>query len=316
MKRKIKLYFNFKYIFIISLIFINLFQISIKTKKEQDKSKNNNLKVCLCLLCKKENLYIRYFVDIYKKLGFNHIFLYDNNDINGEKIENIISNEIKQNYISVINYRGFRGNYGGPQMAAYYDCYEKNNLFYDWIAFFDVDEYLELIPKNISIQDFLNNSRYKNCESIKINWKVFTDNNQLYYEDKPLNERFPEEINQSQKINGVRKVIIRGNLLNYSQRKSFNPHSIFKSNKSCDSNGKIREGYFIEPPEYKYAILNHYVTKTIKEFCDKIKKGHSFFNRILDNNLINYYFHYFFKYNKKTKEKISIFNNEFNTTFK
>ena len=44
-----------------------------------------------------------------------------------------------------------------------------------------------------SIQDFLDNPRYNNCENIQFNWRVFNDNEQLDYEDKPLNERFPVE---------------------------------------------------------------------------------------------------------------------------
>ena len=198
-----------------------------------------------------------------------------------------------------------------------YNCYKKNNLLYDWIAFFDTDEYLVLNQNNMTIQNFLNNSRYKNCESIQINWKVFTDNNQLQYENKPLNERFPEVIKKFKKINGVRKVIVRGNLANYSSRKSFNCHSVFYSNQSCDSNGRFRDGYYIDPPEYKYAILNHYATKTITEFCDKLKRGwgNSPFKLNLNDKLKYKFFNYFFTYNEKTIEKIQIFNALMNTSF-
>ena len=271
--------------------------------------------MCLCVLAKKENLYIKYFLDIYKRLGFNHIFIYDNNDVNEERIEDAIKDQSLKDFISIINYRGYRGTYGGPQMAAYYDCYERNYKHYDWMAFFDVDEYLMLNPRNQTIQEFLNNSRFNNCESIKINWKLYSDNNALGYEDKPLNERFTEEINESSIINTARKVIIRGNLENYTLRKNYNPHDIFSSNRSCDSNGKIRFGQRINPPEYKTAILNHYFTKSINEFCRKIKRGHSFHNFNLTEKLFYNNFVIFFRYNKKTKEKVEIFNKNFNTTF-
>lgn len=168
----------------------------------------------------------------------------------------------------------------------------------------------------MSIQDFLNNSRYKHCESIRINWKFFTDNNQLEYEDKPLNIRFKEEVESSYKANEVFKVILRGNLSNYSSRKSLSEHDLFKSNSSCDSNGNLSRGYQIKPPRYKYAILNHYSSKSIKEYCEKIKKrGNGFFNLVLDNRLISQYFDLFFRQNKKTKDKVAIFNKEFNSSF-
>ena len=200
-------------------------------------------------------------------------------------------------------------------MESYFDCYKRNNLFYNWLAFFDVDEIL-IINKNNTIQKFLKNSRYNKCELIKINWAVFTDNDQLYYEDKPLKARFTKRIKINEKINTVVKVIIRGNLINYSSRKIIDdPHKIFKSNKTCDSNGIIKYGRYINPPQYKYATLNHYYTKTIEEFCRKIKKGDVFSNRTLGIRLIKYFYNKFFKYNKKTKSKILIFNKEFNLNF-
>ena len=265
------------------------------------------------------NLYhsLNYFLEIYQKLGFNHVFLYDNNDINGEKLEDIISKEKFYKFITIINFRGYRGEYGGPQMSSYYDCYEKNYLIYDWIAFFDVDEYLVFNQRNLTIQQFLDNSRYNNCEIVKINWKVFSDNNQLEYENKPLCERFIEEVNQSHIINKVNKLIIRGNLANFTYKKIINPHIIFKSKYACNSNGIIINNTRCIKPEYKYAYLNHYYTKSIKEYCLKVKRGRAFLKQeFLSIKLKQYYFNYFFRFNKKTKKKIKIFNGEFDTSFK
>ncbi len=53
--------------------------------------------------------------------------------------------------IYLIDYRGFRGPRNQPQMEAYYDCYEKHNKEYDWLSFFDLDEYLVLKPKGMKI---------------------------------------------------------------------------------------------------------------------------------------------------------------------
>ena len=115
---------------------------------------DNKTKVCLCVLGKKENLYIKEFVMHYEKLGFNHIFLYDNNDQNDERFEDIIQDEINKGFVSLINYRSYRGEKDNPQYDAYYDCYEKHNKNYNWIAFFDIDEYLEIKPNNITILEF------------------------------------------------------------------------------------------------------------------------------------------------------------------
>ena len=65
-------------------------------------------------------------------------------------------------------------------------------MYYDWLTFFDIDEYLVLNKEN-NIQQFLTSSRYDKCELVKINFAFYTDNNQLEFENKPLMERFTEK---------------------------------------------------------------------------------------------------------------------------
>ena len=194
-KKKIYAKLQFKLLAILIFLIIlflelNIVKEYISIDKKINVDENNKTKVCLCAIAKKENLYIKFFIDHYKKLGYDHIFLYDNNDINYEKVEDIIKDDINNGFVTLINYRGYRGKRESPQMDAYYDCYEKHNLEYDWLSFFDIDEYLMLKPEGIDIHKFLDSERYKNCPNVKINWLIFSDNNQTKYEKKPLNERF------------------------------------------------------------------------------------------------------------------------------
>ena len=57
-------------------------------------NKINNRPICICTLGKKENRYIREFVTHYEKYGVDKIYLYDNNDINGERFEEVIKDYI------------------------------------------------------------------------------------------------------------------------------------------------------------------------------------------------------------------------------
>ena len=72
----------------------------------------------------------------------------------------------------------------------------------------------------------------------------------------------------------------------------------------------------MSPPNYKGAYINHYVTKTISEFCNKVKRGNAEKSFELVKEKLGERFHYFFMTNEKTQEKIDIFNRIFNTTFK
>jgi hypothetical protein len=87
------------------------------------------LKVCLCTIGKKENLYAYEFVEHYKKIGYDKIFIYDNNDIGDEKFEDVLNKQISSNFVEIINFRGYRGKRQKPQNDAYFHCYEKNLLF-------------------------------------------------------------------------------------------------------------------------------------------------------------------------------------------
>jgi len=98
----------------------------------------NKTVTAICLIAKKENRYIKEFINYYQKLKINKIFLYDNNDLNGEHFEDILSKYINYNFVEIVNYRGKYK----PQIQAYNHCYINNNKNYNWMAFYDSDEYL------------------------------------------------------------------------------------------------------------------------------------------------------------------------------
>ena len=96
---------NLIFFIIKSLIFFNLFIYFINSINDK---KVKTIKVCLCSIGKNENLYVKEFINHYKELGYNHIFFYDNNDINGERFSDVLISEIKSCFGSIINYIGFR----------------------------------------------------------------------------------------------------------------------------------------------------------------------------------------------------------------
>ena len=94
MKKKLILLINISFKFL--LFVINIFLIFIKINR------NKSLKVCLCIIGKKENVYASEFVDHYKKIGYDKIFIYDNNDIEDEKFEDVLYRQISGNNFHVI----------------------------------------------------------------------------------------------------------------------------------------------------------------------------------------------------------------------
>ena len=62
-------------------------------------------------------------------------------------------------------------------------CTEGN---YEWCAYFDCDEFLELGSYS-DIKEYLKN---KDGDCIAFNWLMFDSNGNINYKDKPLAERF------------------------------------------------------------------------------------------------------------------------------
>jgi hypothetical protein len=96
--------------------------------------------VCICTIGKEENRYIKEFVEHYKKLGVDKIFLYDNNKKKGERFDSILSEYIKEGFVEIFNYRGIIA----PQLKVFEKCYNKHKNLYDWFIFFDIDEFIHL----------------------------------------------------------------------------------------------------------------------------------------------------------------------------
>ena len=93
------------------------------------------------------------------------------------------------------------------------DCYRNNFRTYDWFIFYEVDEFIQL-NNYTNIKDFLNENKFNKCEITHLNEIPHTDNNQLYYENKPLAGRFPG-LTPNDRLGGYRlaiKSIIRGKL--------------------------------------------------------------------------------------------------------
>ena len=272
-------------------------------------SDEKNIKTAICLISKQENRYIKEFVEYYKKLNISKIFLYDNNDINGEHFEGILSNFTKLNFVEIINYRGKYK----PQLQAYNHCYINNNQNYNWMAFLDADEYL-YIRFYTDINKFLSLSKFWKCSSILINWKYYGDNDNLYYDPRPLKERFtkPFYFNNKHNINqylySAGKTIVRSGL-NITWEHF--PHYL-KNRPICRPNGKILTNY-LSRPQYYNAYIKHFATKSTEEFIERIIRG------TVNSNQTSEYImfrikDYYFLLNKFNKEKKFMFEKNLNIT--
>lgn len=236
--------------------------------------------------------YAREFVEHYKLYGVDKIFIYDNNDINGEKFENVLSDYISNQFVEIINYRGKNQ----KQIQMLNECYNNNFEKYDWFIMYDMDEFINL-KNHINIKNYLKRIKFNKCNVIYFFRAFHTDNNQLYYKNKTLFERFPNSVYNTLSV----KPIVRGHINNLIID---NNHLINGNIKSCYSLGEKKN----KQMDFKNYFIDHFYFKSTEEFTDKINRGDSFYNNTdgLKLGKINYYF----ASNNITLEKINYIEKE------
>ena len=266
------------------------------------------MKVALCCIGRLENRYAVEYVEYYKSLGFDKIFIYDNNHDGEEHFEDVLQPYIDDDFVTVINFR----NKEAAQLSAYNDCYSKYGNEYDWIAFFDFDEFLTLVNDK-NIKDYL--SHFNGFQGVKINWMIYTDNNLVTDDGRGVLERFTEPMDYDKIVtyefpeNNHVKSIIKGGITNLTWNAT--PHAALNII-YCNSVGNNADNSPFEPYTFETAYIKHFSTKTIDEFINgKYKKG------LADRTNENYKKNidrigYFFKINKSTKEKKEYINNVLN----
>lgn len=265
------------------------------------------MKVALCCIGRMENRYAVEFVEHYKEIGFDKIFVYDNNFGDEEHFEDVLQTYIDNGFIDIVDYR----NKQVPQLQAYSDCYNKNYKKYDWIAFFDFDEYIHFTD-DIDIKGFLSNGAFNEYQCIHINWMNYGDNNLVFYERKPLKERFKEPLSYDICMtynfpeNYHIKSIIRGGIENFVWKG--NPHTPSMSLKCCDCDGVKCDNSPFKKYNYNKCYLKHYYTKTIDEWINH-KYNRQYADRPHAKLDVNELIRKFFILNEKTEEKINFIEN-------
>lgn len=259
-----------------------------------------------------ENRYLEEWLRHYVGLGVDKIVIFDNNDIEGKYAENIFDLE----YVKECKSKEIIDVYPIPgekqaQTKSYNKCYEMYGENYDWLMFFDIDEFL-ILEKHSTIQEFLAQPIFTPYEMIHINWKVYDDNDLVRVKDNDysLVKRFTRVSRGKRSIHSELKSIIRGGMKHVKFTK--NPHTCNnRTFKCCNALGNETDSQLSKTTIiiHKDAWLNHYICKTMEEFCyNKLirRGGHTMHKKDLRYNIT-----FFFNYNQRTLEKIKYFKENF-----
>ena len=228
------------------------------------------MKVGLVCIAKLEYYYIEEFVTYHLLLGFDTIYIYDNEDL--PTYYKILKDYL--NYIKIIHLPGNEYEKGVQYIAL--DHFIKNFMYKDnltHICHIDCDEFIAL-KKHKKIKDFIKEYIKGDCAGIGMNWRYFGSNGLKKYNNRPILERFTKCDKYGDKHIKT--------LFDVSKFSHFlDCHSIMPKNNYKIKNTLGREiiGPFNEKIDLSVIQLNHYKCKTLQEFKFVRQRGHADFNK-------------------------------------
>ncbi|MDR0913022.1 MAG: glycosyltransferase family 2 protein [Methanobrevibacter sp.] len=220
-----------------------------------------NEDVVICCIAKNEEEYFEEWLDHHLNLGFDKIYIYDNNDNPG--LQEFLKKYLDANKIEIIK-NTFEV---APQIKCYDDFLE--NYDFKWGLFIDIDEFMTLSDhKNIKL--FLKD--FENEECILINWMFFGSNGHEKKTNGTVQERFKLPILPiEQGVNKhVKAMVKKGSNGRFSNA---TPHCPVGCNKYCNViKNEVNVGPF-QGPDLRVAYIKHYMLKSFEEFYNKRMRG-------------------------------------------
>ena len=231
--------------------------------------------LAVAAIFKDEGHYLKEWLDYHLLAGVEHFYLYNNDS--SDDFREVLAPYVKENLVTLIDWPGKL-----MQYPAYNDTTEKFRFECRYLAFIDIDEFI--FPKSTrSVVEVVDEilSADPNAAGLAINWQFFGSNGQEKADySRGVLERFtrraPRHFTEDlpdHKGNASVKSIINPRRADYL----WNPHFAiyFPSFHAVNENGAVVEEHFNEPVTADKIVVNHYFTKSVEEYADKIKRGRS-----------------------------------------
>ena len=204
--------------------------------------------IALVCIAKNEDLYIDEWIVYHKKLGFDDIFIYQNDW--RAKVKNPNATYFTLDGIC-------------KQFTCYNSFLNEYRHKFDWVTFIDVDEFI-VLKKHRDIKEFLKD--YNDLPALGLNWYLFGDNGlKGKINDYSTIKRFTK---RRAHVDRHVKSILNLNLARDAVMDIHNPDCAVG-----DTNRNLFMGSFNDNGPTDIAQINHYFCKTKTEFIAKCQRG-------------------------------------------
>ena len=215
----------------------------------------------VCAIAKDEGAYFKEWIEWHLGHGVEKFYIYDNGST--DETKSVLAPYINKGVVDYIYWPGHR-----RQLAAYDDCLERNRFTSRWIAFIDLDEFIEPI-RDASITDFL--TGMEDFAAVEINWLIYGSSGMKTKTPGTVMERFKCHSLPNHRLNRHVKSIV-------------NPRRVFTmigcheaakiSGYIADSHGQpVKRNFRDREPQQDIIRINHYAVKSYEEFVEKQARG-------------------------------------------
>lgn len=217
----------------------------------------------LVAIAKMEHRYIVEWVQYYLHIGFDAIYVYENDDI-------AMYAKMLESYpqVTVIPFPGPGTPETSIQVLMLQHFCENFKDKYKWIAHFDCDEFL-VLKKHKSIHDVCNEYLGNNEGGLAVTWAFFGSNDQILYKPEPVTFRFTKrEKNSPTTLTDCKTIVCVSCLEKYIDYHM----PILHTGHIRNTNGEI----LTSKPTYQVndiLQLNHYFCKSYEEFARRRVRG-------------------------------------------
>ncbi len=223
-------------------------------------------RIALCAIVRNEIRSLVEWLAHHKALGFTDFVIYDNDSTDGTTdVLRVLDEAGELVHLPWPHSVGAR-----PQRLAYEHARKHSEA--DWLAFFDVDEFL-ILHRDATVGAFL--GRFDDAVSaVAVNWIVFGSGGETVYRACPVIERFTDALPPDARESRTVKAIGR--------RERLSGTGIHRV--------AVARGRYVMPsgrdavfdgltasiqPETEVAALHHYAVKSLQEFEEKRARGHA-----------------------------------------
>ena len=208
----------------------------------------------LCAIAKDENPFVREWVGYHHYIGFERVYIYDNDS--ALPVRDIVGDFYEQGICDTYTLPG-----SAIQLTAYNHCLKNHGHEFEWLAFFDLDEFL-CLKEDADARVLLRN--FEAYSGLALNWDIFGSSGHLGRPAGLVTENFRQSLGYS--VNA--KCIVRPAKVHMPFTSH---HFLFHEGISVNTNLDPAVGAYA-PLAVDQACLNHYYYRSQQDFEAKTRK--------------------------------------------